>query len=217
MLELINKTGSNSKIGFAVVLDPTDNQSFIYARHGSSRVLGIVTQSVPYRAKCKIATQGDKANVYVSANAVKDNVIRLSKSTDRASLGVSVVAKTGDAPYLRIGTALSNGRGLIPMILELTYEQSLTSTSGIVTPTTFPYTVGISDTLVVIDSAIAVVVNLPASTGLGREIKVASIGVGEVTVTSNGTDEIDGEATQPINQWDTIVMIDYETANWKII
>ena len=217
MLELINKTGSNSRIGYAVSLDPNDNQSFIYAPKGSTKIVGIVTQSVPYRSKCKIATQGDRANVYVSGNAVKDNIIRLSKGADRASLGASVIAKTGDAPYLRIGTALSNGNGLIPIILELTYEPSLTSTSGIVIPTAFPYTVGISDTLIVVDSAVATVVNLPAAVGLGREIKIASIGVGEVTVTPNGTDEIDGDATQPVNQWETIDIVDYATANWKIV
>lgn len=124
MLELVNKTGSNSKIGYAIVLDPTDNQSFIYAPLGSTRVLGIATQSVPYRSKCKIATQGEKAQVYVSANAVKDNIIRLSKSTDRISFGASTVAKTADEPYLRIGTALNSGRGLIECILELVYVGS---------------------------------------------------------------------------------------------
>lgn len=124
MLELVNKTGSTSKIGYAVVLDVNDNQSFVYAPHGSTRIIGVVTESVPYRAKCKIATQGEKARVYVSANVVKDNIIRLSKATDRISFGASTVAKTGDEPYLRIGTALTSGKGLVDCILELVYAAS---------------------------------------------------------------------------------------------
>jgi hypothetical protein len=43
-----------------------------------------------------------------------------------------VVAKTGDSPCLRIGEALTSGRGLISVVLDLTYQGIVTNTSTIV-------------------------------------------------------------------------------------
>ena len=217
MILLKNKTKATSRVGYAVIIDPTDNQSFLYATPNSVKVIGIVMESVPYRGVCKIATIGDKAKVYVSGNVVKGDILRLSKTTDRASLGASVIAKTGDAPYVRIGEALNPGRGLISCILDFIYSASTTSISGIVTPTTFPYTIKIIDTLIICDSAIAVQVNLPPAVGNGRQLKISSIGVGAVTIEGSGTDDIDDELNQIITQWDTIVIIDYITGSWKII
>ncbi len=121
MITLRNNTGATSKVGFAVTLDSVDRNSFVYAPFGSTKIIGVVAEAVPYRKLCKIATQGDKAQVYVTGNVVKDNIIRLAKSTDRASLGSSVIAKSGDAPYLKVGDALNSGGGLIPMVLDLLY------------------------------------------------------------------------------------------------
>ena len=217
MIQLKNNTKGASKVGFAITVDPNDNHAFLYATPSSTNVIGIITESVSYRGMCKIATLGDKAKVYVSGNVVKGDILRLSKTTDRASLGASVIAKTGDAPYVRIGEALAPGKGLIPCILDFIYSASTTSISGMVTPSTFPYTIKITDTLIICDSAIAIQVNLPIATGSGREIKIASIGVGTVTVEGSGTDDIDDELNQIITQWDTIVIIDYITGSWKII
>lgn len=217
MLELINKTGTTSRIGFAVILDPTDNQSFIYAPHGSTRVLGIVTQSVRYRSKCKIATQGEKAQVYVSANAVKDNIIRLSKTADRISFGASTVAKSSDAPYLKIGTALNAGRGLIECQLDLLYLSNPSTSGGITTPTSYPYTVTLTDNLIVCDSAVAVTVNLPIATGSSREIQIANINIGNVTIVPNGADTINGEVSQIIHNDSCMDIKDYAVNKWVII
>jgi len=218
MIELKNNTKSNSKIGYLVSIDPLDPHSFIYTTPNSIRAIGVVTQSVPYRALCKIATIGGKAKVYVSSNINKDDTIRASKSGDNTSLGTCVKAKAGDSPYLRVGDALSSGKGLIPIILELSYTSnpSISGSGSISIPTVFPYTVKPTDTLIVVDSAIAVTVNLPSATGSSRELKISSIGLGEVTIEGAGTDEIDDELNQSINQWETIVIIDYITANWKI-
>ena len=124
MIQLKNNTKATSKIGFAVTVDPNDNQSFLYAVPSSTKVIGIVMESVPYRGICKIATLGDKAKVYVSGNVVKGDILRLSKTTDRASLGASVITKSGDAPYVRIGEALNSGRGLVGCVLDFNYLQS---------------------------------------------------------------------------------------------
>lgn len=157
MITLRNNTGSVSRIGYAVTLDSRDNGAFVYATFGATKVIGIVTEAVPYRKACKIATQGDKAQVYVIGNVVKDNVIRLSKSTDRASLGSSVIAKSGDAPYLKIGDALNSGRGLIPCTLELVYTSALTSgfTGGFVPDGTYVMGLGVStDGVIVVKNGV---------------------------------------------------------------
>jgi len=217
MITLKNNTKSVSKIGYIVSIDPLDPTSFVYTTPNSTKAIGVITQAVPYRSLCKIATIGDKARVYVPANVNKDDVIRASKSGDNTSLGTCVKAKAGDSPYLKVGDALSSGKGLISVILELSYIGNASITGGIVIPTTFPYTVKTTDTLIVVDSAVAVTINLPSATGSSREIKISSIGLGEVTVEGNGTDEIDGELNQPINQWDTMNIIDYISENWIVV
>lgn len=122
MLTLKNNTGSFSKVGAIVMQDPRSKDAFVYATKGSTKVLGVVTESVPYRALCKIATQGDTAKVMVVGNVVKGNTLRLGKTTDNISLGLATIAKTGDSPYLKIGDALNSGRGLISCVLELAYQ-----------------------------------------------------------------------------------------------
>jgi hypothetical protein len=92
-----------------------------------------VGEASPYRKPTKVFTIGDRASVYVQSNVRKGDVIRLSKSGDNISLGAGIVAKITDSPFLRIGTAQADGRGLIPIILELIYQG--TEGSGYVTYT----------------------------------------------------------------------------------
>ena len=118
---LINNTKSVSKIGALVAVDPQNTNAFIYATPNSTRALGVVAEATPYRSKCKIFTIGDTAKVLVQGNAVKNDIIRCAKSGDNVSVGVCKIAKTIDAHYLKVGTALSSGNGLIDTILELVY------------------------------------------------------------------------------------------------
>ena len=128
MITLTNATKSVSKVGALVSISTVDPNAFVYTIPNSSRAIGVVTQAVGYREKCKIATIGDTAKVLVQGFAVRDAIIRGSKSGDNVSLGTCVIAKTSDAPYLKIGSALSSGSGLIETILELTYASSTSST-----------------------------------------------------------------------------------------
>jgi len=130
-IRLKNATSSVSRVGYIVSINPTDPDSFIYTVPNSTKAIGIITEAVPYREFCTIATIGDKASVYVASNINKGDVIRAIKSNDRASLGSCVVAKTGDSPYLRIGEALTSGSGLIPCVLDLTYQGIDTNTRAI--------------------------------------------------------------------------------------
>jgi hypothetical protein len=131
MISLINNTKLVARIGFLVSLDANNPNAFVYTTPNSSRAIGIVTETSDYRKPCKIATIGDKCKVYVVGNVVKDVVIRGAKSGDNISLGANAVVKSSDTSYLRIGTALTSGSGLIDTILELSYlgVSSNTSTS----------------------------------------------------------------------------------------
>lgn len=121
MISLLNNTKSVSRIGYLVTLDPVNPQAFVYATPNSTRAIGIVTEASDYRKPCKIATIGDKCKVFVSGNAVKDALIRCAKSGDNISLGANAVVKSTDTNYLKIGTALTSGSGLIETVLELIF------------------------------------------------------------------------------------------------
>jgi hypothetical protein len=129
MITLKNNTKSLSKVGCVVTLDPLDPNSFVYASPNAIKAIGIVTEAVEYRKPCKIATIGETANVLVVGSANKGSILRCIKSTDRASVGTAIVLKTGDAPYLAIGEALSSGSGLVLSILNFTYISSSGSSS----------------------------------------------------------------------------------------
>jgi len=217
MLTLINNTKSTSVIGKAVILDPTNPQAFLYAPPTATKVIGIVAESSGYRQKCKIATAGEKALVAVSGNVKKDDTIRLSKTTDRISLGVSTIAKSSDAPYLRIGIALSDGNSLIPCVLDLSYSTSSELQSGIVNVTSTSYTVGTSDGLIVVDNTVAVSIYLPTATPPGRVIKIGNVNTGTVTVYPNGPDTINGETSQVVPTDSCMDIQSYENNKWIIV
>jgi hypothetical protein len=131
MLILKNNSGGFSKVGAVVMQDPKSKDAFVYATKGSTKVLGVVTESVHYRALCKIATQGEETKVLVSGNIVSGNTLRLGNSTDNVSLGTCLIAKDTDAPYLKIGDARSSGRGIISCVLTLTYQSIVTNTRAV--------------------------------------------------------------------------------------
>jgi hypothetical protein len=115
-----NNTGSVSKVGYVVSIDPRDNDSFIYAPSNATSILGVVKEAKPYREYCEVIISGE-ALVYVNGNAVKGNTIRSFKSGDKTSVGTCMIANIGDAPYLKIGDALESGKGLIRCVLNPNY------------------------------------------------------------------------------------------------
>jgi len=82
--------------------------------------LGICTESKPYRELCEVISYG-ATQVYVQGNVRRGDVIRYRKGTDGISAGNCAVAKTGDEPYLQVGTALESGRGLVKTELSFQY------------------------------------------------------------------------------------------------
>lgn len=64
------------------------------------------------------------------------------------------------------------------------------------------------DCTIVCNRATAVTVNLLAAEtgGIGRILYIKNIGAGAVAATPNGTDTIDGESSQTVNQWECLTI-----------
>jgi hypothetical protein len=120
VVKLRNATGAVSRLGCAVIIDSRDPNSFVYAPANATSILGIVKEAKPYREMCEITVSGE-ALVYVNGNVLKGNTIRTAKSNDKTSLGTCMIAKTGDAPYLKIADALDSGKGLVRCLLNFAY------------------------------------------------------------------------------------------------
>jgi hypothetical protein len=73
------------------------------------------------------------------------------------------------------------------------------------------------DDTIICNKASAMTVNLLIALGTGRVVTISNINTGIVTVDGNTTDTIDGELTQAIDQWETLVIQDYAVGKFKII
>lgn len=85
-----------------------------------------------------------------------------------------------------------------------------------ITPISTTYNVLLTDKLIVATAG-TFDVDLPAATGSGRVLRIKNIGTGVVTVDPNGAETIDGEASQTLNQWEGIVIVDNDTGTWIVI
>jgi hypothetical protein len=117
---LKNNTRSVSKIGTLAKIDTSRTDSFLLLSANETSFLGVVSQQRAYREPTEIITEGE-CLVYVNDNVIKGSVIRAAKSTDRASQGTCKIARESDVPYLRVGTALENGRGMVRVSLNPAY------------------------------------------------------------------------------------------------
>jgi hypothetical protein len=123
MVRLKNNTKQQSRIGYCVIIDPIDPNAFVLAPADSSNILGIIAESVPYRAQCNVTTAGETP-VFVNSNVQKGAIIRSRKSSDNTSNGTCKVARSGDAPYLQVGLAMESGKGLVKcqLLLSMVYS-----------------------------------------------------------------------------------------------
>lgn len=233
MITLRNNTGATSKIGYIVSVDSRDPKSFVYTSAGATKAIGIITESVPYRSLCRIATIGDKAEVYTSGQVIKGNILRALKTTDNRSLGTAVVARSADAPFLKVGEALESGRGFIPIIVDLVYAFSGTSTikwtditgkpnegSREVTDDTTELS---TDRTIVCNKATAMDVELLTATGTQRILEIDNKGVGDVTVNPfadpsdpSPIETIEGETYQIVRTNCCMVIKDVAVGEWRI-
>ena len=96
----------------------------------------------------------------------------------------------------------------------------LASNVGVtVTTKTEDFTVGANDSVIVVDaSSGTVTITLPTAVGIGgRMYTVKCIDdTNTVTVTGDGSETIDGETAQTLNQWDSMRIVS-DGENWLII
>ena len=107
----------------------------------------------------------------------------------------------------------------VPQKLGEAVVPSSTFSSGVlfVTITTVTYTATSTDDVIICNSAIPIVINLPVASASRRRFIIKNINLGLVTLTPNGADTIDGEATIGIIQWESIQVVDYTANAWVII
>src|SRR5512139_3748344 len=79
------------------------------------------------------------------------------------------------------------------------------------------YTATSNDELIVCNKATAMTINLPAATGTGKKFSIGNVNTGQVTVDGNGSETINGETTQLVDQWACMDIVDYASGKWIII
>ena len=79
------------------------------------------------------------------------------------------------------------------------------------------YNATMADATIVCNKTSAMTVNLPAATGSGHALHIKNINTGVVTVEADGTETVDGETNQTVNQWESISVVDYLSGKWCII
>jgi hypothetical protein len=78
-------------------------------------------------------------------------------------------------------------------------------------------TIAVTDDVLVCNKGTAMTVTLIAATGTEQRFYIKNIGAGVVTVARAGSDLIDGETSQTVEQYACLEIIDSASAVWSII
>ena len=97
-----------------------------------------------------------------------------------------------------------------------TYFDGLYATIPSVTVVTDTYQILVTDYTIVCNKATAFTVTLPTAV-VGQIFTIKNINTGLVTLEGSGSDTIDGELNQTINQWDAVKVQCYAANSWIII
>ena len=127
-MKLINNTGTTSKVGFLVKIDPKNSSAFVYAEPSDISIAGICTQTVPYRQYAEIQTTGE-VKVACSGNIQKGAIVRAAKASDHITRGLAIQAKASDVSYIKVGIASESAKGLVGVILSIVSASSAVSGS----------------------------------------------------------------------------------------
>lgn len=79
------------------------------------------------------------------------------------------------------------------------------------------YIVLSTDELIVCNKSSAFTVTLPVASGSGRTLEISNINTGTITIDGNNSDTIDGETTQSLLQYESVILIDYSANAWVIV
>jgi hypothetical protein len=85
-----------------------------------------------------------------------------------------------------------------------------------VTTVTNTYQVLVTDETVICNKATNFTVTLPTAV-VGQKFAIKNIGAGTVTVDGAGSDTIDGDLTQSVNQWESMQIQCYSINTWGVL
>lgn len=118
-MKLINATRQTSIVGSIV---RQVNNTFVLCNGAEKDGIFIVTQSVPHGQSCEVVNTGT-AKVLVDGSIKAGDGIRSRLTSDKVSHGYKA---DSNVPYIRIGTALEDGRNkLIDVALQLQYTTAI--------------------------------------------------------------------------------------------
>jgi hypothetical protein len=80
-----------------------------------------------------------------------------------------------------------------------------------------PYTVQSTDEGIIVTGSNSFTINLPVATGSGRLLEIKTLSTGSILVDGNGSDTIDGDLTQSLLQYDSMMIWDYIANKWVVI
>lgn len=140
---------------------------------------------------------------YLTSDALNPVVATLTVDT----LNGLVMATAGLFDQVSLESPLSLSSG----VLKILNQNAVTVITG-------NYTILSTDRVIVCNSSGDLTVTLPHPiSSSGRHHIIKNIGTGVVTIDGNGTDTIDGELTQALNQWDAVELMAYASGKWAIV
>lgn len=79
------------------------------------------------------------------------------------------------------------------------------------------YTIKDSDFIIVCNSSSDISLYLKSASGKEDMFYIKNLGTGNVTITANSPDLIDGESTKVIAQYESCLLLDYDLNVWIVI
>lgn len=165
-------------------------------------------QNVNFRINADTKFQLDSNGVFLAVGAAR---------TVSAAAGYDLNIKMGDAAGANKIIFQSSTPATVASIDSLgsAYFTSLALAKATKTTT---YTITSADHTIICNHAVTpFTITLPAATGTGRIYRIKNIGAALVTVQCNGAETLDGENSQPLDEWSGMVIVDYGAGVWVII
>ena len=155
---------------------------------------------------------GTVQGVILSENEVWSDLAEVfagSLPGETATLPPGIIVNTANIPA---GTYASFTHTHAGVYAPLVHTHNVT-----VNVQTISYIVLATDELIVCNKTTAMTITLPVATGSGKKYIIANINTGQVTLDGDGSDTINGDPTQTIDQWASLTVVDYVANKWVIV
>lgn len=195
MIRLKNGTGKASQVGYLAKVDDKRDGYFDIAGVGDEPI-GVITEAVAPNQPCKLVSNGETL-VYLHKKVYVSKGVRQQQQGDGAIKGTCMPSLSPPGSGV-IGTALSTGRGLVRVALNLSGAINLSYGSMYNYDTSTTVTVAASETWYQIPSGYLVGFVNNTVFQNSREIRVIDAGVYAVvwsisfTMSGGATQEVEG-------------------------